>query len=170
MVVSHDMRLTYGYDNINEGIVDPVHAQVARLLVSRGRPLGIFRRAADIGDLPGRGQAPLRLSEADVTSQFINEGTVGYQRRVRKTSRSRGSSDQDRAWTDGFFFINEDGFTRVSGSFSGLLNLEPLSGDELSTLELGARYSDTDFENLDSSFGNHIIGAYAAVSRTSAPT
>lgn len=166
----HDMRLTYEYDdNINEGVVDPVHAQVARLS---------YR-----GDVRWGSSGEQRLSmtyqggfkrhfdyEADVTNQFINEGTVGYQRRVAEDLALTGIFGiKNRAWTDGFFFINEDGFTRFSGAFSGLLNLESLSGDELSTLELGVRYTDTDFENLDASFGNHIIGAYAAVSKDFGP-
>jgi hypothetical protein len=46
-----------------------------------------------------------------------------------------------------------------------MVNLTPLSEGESARLEVGARYSDTAFENLDKSFGNHLIGAYASITK-----
>ncbi|HEY7472122.1 MAG TPA: hypothetical protein VIE68_07230 [Gemmatimonadota bacterium] len=170
-----DMRLTYEFDdNVNEGVsgsgVDPVHAQVARLSYRGDVRWGSAGEQRLSMTYQGGFKRHFGFSEADVTSQFINEGTIGYQRRITDALALGGTFGiKNRAWTDGFFFINEDGFTRFSGSVSGLLNLQPLSGDELSRLELGARYSDTDFENLDAPFGNHVIGGYASLTKDFSP-
>ena len=163
----HDMRLTYEYDdNVNEGIVDPVHAQVARLSYRGDVRWGSSGEQRLSMTYQGGVKRHFGYSEADVTSQFINEGTFGYQRRVAEDIALAGTFGiKHRAWTDGFFFINEDGFTQTAGTVNALVNLRSLSDDELSTLEVGARYSDTDFDNLDVSFGNHVIGGYASVTK-----
>lgn len=163
----HDMRLTYEYDdNVNEGIVDPVHAQVARLSYRGDVRWGSSGEQRLSITYQGGVKRHFGYAEADVTSQFINEGTFGYQRRVAEDIALAGTFGiKYRAWTDGFFFINEDGFTQTAGTVNALINLKSLSDDELSTLELGARYSDTDFDNLDVSFGNHVIGGYASVTK-----
>lgn len=164
-----DMRMTYEVDdNVNEGIVDQdqIRAQVARLAYRGDLRWGSAGEQRLSLSYQGGYKRHFGTAESDVTNQFINEGTIGYQRRVGSHLALGGTIGlKNRAWTDGFFFINEDGFTRVNGSVSGLLNLEPLSGDESSRLEVGARYSDTDFENLDPSFGNHLVGAYASVTK-----
>jgi hypothetical protein len=162
-----DMRLTYEVDdNVNERIVDPVRAQVARLAYRGDLRWGSAGEQRLSLTYQGGFKRHFGSQETEVTSQFINEGTLGYQRRLSDAIALGGTIGiKNRAWTDGFFFINEDGFTRVSGSVSGLLSLEPVSGDEASRLEIGARYSDTDFENLDPSFGNHLMGAYASVTK-----
>jgi hypothetical protein len=167
----HDMHLTYEVDdNVNEGVVDPVRAQVARLSYRGDVRWGASGEQRLSLTYQAGFKRHFGFSEGDVTSQFINEGTIGYQRRVADALALGGSFGiKNRAWTDGFFFINEDGFTQVRGSVSGLVSLAPLAGDESSRMEIGARYSDTDFENLDASFGNHVIGAYASVTKDFSP-
>ena len=163
----HDMRLTYEVDdNVAELIDDPVRAQVARLAYRGDLLWGASGEQRLTFSYQGGVKRHFGFSEIDVTSQFVNEGTIGYQRRISDGVALGGSVGlKNRAWTDGFFFINEDGFTRFSGSLSGLVNLAPLTDDESARLEVGARYSDTDFENLNASFGNHLIGAYASISK-----
>ncbi|MGH7565357.1 MAG: hypothetical protein ACREK2_00860, partial [Gemmatimonadota bacterium] len=158
-----DMRMTYEIDdNVAERIEedDPVRAQVARLAYRGDLRWGASSEQRLSISYQGGVKRHFGFTEFDVTSQFINEGTVGYQRRIVGNVALGGTVGiKNRAWTDGFFFINEDGFTRVSGSVSGLVNLTPLSEGESARLEIGGRYSDTDFENLDAAFGNHLIGA-----------
>jgi hypothetical protein len=163
----HDLGLTYEVDdNVAERIVDPVRAQVARLAYRGDLLWGASGEQRLSFNYQGGVKRHFGFGDFDVTSQFVNEGTLGYQRRVSDVVALGGTIGvKNRAWTDGFFFINEDGFTRVSGTVSGLVNLAPLSEGETSRLELGARYSDTDFENLDQSFGNHLIGAYASIAK-----
>lgn len=164
-----DMRLTYEVDdNVNEGIVDQeqIRAQVARLAYRGDLRWGSAGEQRLTLSYQGGYKRHFGASESDVTNQFINEGTLGYQRRLGSHVALGGTVGvKNRAWTDGFFFINEDGFTRVNGSVNGLLSLEPVSGDDASRLEIGARYSDTNFENLNPSFGNHMIGAYASLTK-----
>jgi hypothetical protein len=164
-----DMRMTYEVDdNVNEGIVDQdqIRAQVARLAYRGDLRWGSAGEQRLSLSYQGGYKRHFGAAESDVTNQFINEGTIGYQRRVGSHLALGGTIGlKNRAWTDGFFFINEDGFTRVNGSVNGLLSLEPVSGDEASRLEIGARYSDTNFENLNPSFGNHMIGAYASLTK-----
>ena len=168
-----DVRVTYEHDdNVNEGIIDQdqIHAQVARLVYSGDLVWGSGGEQRLSLTYQGGYKQHFGVSEEDVTSQFVNEGTIGYQRRLGESVALGGTLGvKNRAWTDGFFFINEDGFTRVSGTVSGLISLAPVSGDETARLELGARYSDTDFENLDPSFGNHLMGAYVAVTKDFSP-
>jgi hypothetical protein len=162
-----DMRMTYEIDdNVAERIDDPVRAQVARLAYRGDLRWGASGEQRLSLSYQGGVKRHFGFTEVDVTSQFINEGTLGYQRRVTDKVALGGSVGlKNRAWTDGFFFINEDGFTRVSGGVSGMVNLTPLSEGESARLEVGARYSDTAFENLDKSFGNHLIGAYASITK-----
>lgn len=163
----HDMTLTYEVDdNVSEEIADPVSAQVARLTYRGDLRLGSTGEQRLTLSYQGGFKGHFGSLETDVTSQFINEGILGYQRRITDGFALGGTIGvKNRAWTEGFFFINEDGFTRVNGSVSGLLSLEPLSGDESSRMEIGARYSDTDFENLDHQFGYHLAGAYTSVTK-----
>jgi len=163
----HDMRLTYELDdNVAEKIDDPVRAQVARLAYRGDLRWGSAGEQRLSLSYQGGMKRHFGFSEFDVTSQFINEGTVGYQRRLtERFALGAVGGIKNRAWTDGFFFINEDGFTRFSGSVSGLVNLDPLGEGDATRIEVGARYTDTDFEHLDASFGNHLLGAYASVTK-----
>ena len=163
----HDMRLTYEVDdNVAERIEDPVRAQVARLAYRGDLRWGSSGEQRLSLTYQGGVKRHFGFTDFDVTSQFVNEGTLGYQRRVSDAVALGGTLGiKNRAWTDGFFFINEDGFTRVTGSVSGLVNLTPLSEGESARAEMGVRYTDTDFENLDASFGNHLIGAYASIAK-----
>ena len=163
----HDMRMTYEVDdNVAEVLDDPVRAQVARLAYRGDLRWGATTEQRLSISYQGGMKRHFGGNEFDVTNQFINEGTVGYQRRVADNVALGGTVGiKNRAWTDGFFFINEDGFTRVSGSVSGLVNLTPLSEGESARLEVGGRYADTDFDNLDVAFGNHLMGAYASITK-----
>jgi hypothetical protein len=162
-----DMHVTYEIDdNIAERIDDPVRAQVARMAYRGDLRWGASGEQRLSLSYQGGVKRHFGFTEFDVTSQFVNEGTLGYQRRLTDRVALGGSVGlKNRAWTDGFFFINEDGFTRVSGGVSGMVNLTPVSETETARLEIGTRYSDTDFENLDAAFGNHLIGAYAAITK-----
>lgn len=165
----HDVRLTYEIDdNVAERISDPVRAQVARVAYRGDLRWGASGEQRVSLSYQGglKRHFGLGFNEPDVTSQFVNEGTLGYQRRLSdRFAMGAAVGLKNRAWMDGFFFINEDGFTRVNGSVSGLMNLQPLGEDEVARVEVGARYSDTDFENLDAHFGNHLVGAYASVTK-----
>lgn len=163
----HDVRLTYEIDdNVAERISDPLRAQVARLAYRGDLRWGPSGEQRVTLSYQGGVKRHFGFNEPDVTSQFVNEGMLGYQRRLSdRFAMGATVGLKNRAWMDGFFFINEDGFTRVTGSLSGVMNLQPLGEDEVARVELGARYSDTDFENLDAHFGNHLVGAYATVNK-----
>lgn len=163
-----DLRLTYEYDdNVNEELREPVQAQVARL--------------AYRGDLRWGSSGEQRLSmtyqggfkrhfalagEDELASQFVNEGTIGYMRRLNGSLALGGTAGlKNRSWTDQFFFVNEDGFTRINASMNALVTLAPLAFDRPARLEVGGRWSTIDFENLDQTFGNELYGGYAALSK-----
>lgn len=162
-----DVRLTYEVDdNVAELIHDPVRAQVARLAYRGDLRWGASGEQRVTLSYQGGFKRHFGFTESDVTSQFVNEGTLGYQRRLSdRFAMGAALGVKNRAWTDGFFFINEDGFTRYSGSLSGMMNLQPLAEGEGGRVEVGARYSDTAFENLDPSFGNYLVGAFASVTK-----
>ena len=124
-----DVRVTYEHDdNVNEGIIDQdqIHAQVARLVYSGDLLWGSGGEQRLSLTYQGGYKQHFGVSEEDVTSQFVNEGTIGYQRRLGQSVALGGTLGvKNRAWTDGFFFINEDGFTRVSGTVSSLVSLAP---------------------------------------------
>lgn len=162
-----DVRLTYEVDdNVEELIHDPVRAQVARVAYRGDLRWGASGEQRISLTYQGGFKRHFGFTGVDVTSQFVNEGTLGYQRRLSdRFGIAAAAGVKNRAWLDGFFFINEDGFTRINGSVSALVNLQPAGDDEFARLELGARYSDTDFENLDAHFGNHLVGAYASVAK-----
>jgi hypothetical protein len=164
----HDFRLTYEFDdNVNEQLIDPVRAQVARVAYS--------------GDLRWGAGAEQRLSlsyqggfkrhfgltgDVDLANQFVNEGTVGYVRRMNESLALGGTLGlKNRSWTDDFFFINEDAFTRFNGSVNALVNLEPVTPDEAARMEIGGRWSTIEFKNLDQTFGNDLWGAYATLAK-----
>jgi hypothetical protein len=168
-----DLRFTYEFDdNVNEELIDPVRSQVARLAYR-----GDLRWGAS-------GQQRLSLSyqggfkrhfgfvgrDIDLANQFVNEGTVGYLRRVSERVALGGQAGiKNRKWTDDFFLINEDGFTRFVGSANAVVDLRPLAQDHEARFEVGARASSVDFENLDAVFGSEGIGGFASLAKEFGP-
>jgi len=168
-----DLRFTYEFDdNVNEQLVDAVRSQVARLAYR-----GDLRWGAS-------GQQRLSLSyqggfkrhfgfvgrDIDLANQFVNEGTVGYLRRVSERVALGGQAGiKNRKWTDDFFLINEDGFTRFQGSANAVIDLLPLAQDHEARFELGARASSVDFENLDAVFGSEGIGGFTSLAKEFGP-
>ena len=169
-----DLRFTYEFDdNVNEELVDPVRSQVARVAYR-----GDLRWGAS-------GQQRLTLSyqggfkrhfgfvgtdDLELANQFVNEGTVGYLRRVSERVALGGQTGiKNRKWTDDFFLINEDGFTRYMGSANAVIDLRPLAEDRESRLEVGARASSVDFENLDAVFGSDGVGGFASLAKEFGP-
>ena len=164
-----DLRLTYELDdNVNEELRDPVRAQVARFAYSGGLRWGSSgEQRLSISYQGGfKRHFALAGSDRDLANQFVNEGTVGYMRRMTDDVAFGGTLGiKNRKWTDEFFFINEDGFTRLNGSVNALLTLVPLAQEQPARLEIGGRWSRIDFENLDQTFGNDAYGGYAALSK-----
>jgi hypothetical protein len=164
-----DVRLSYEFDdNVEEQPDDPVHAQVARLEYT--------------GDmLWGGGEQQLKIlynggfkqhfgsvqRELDVSSQFVNEGTVAYLRKVTPRLAVGGELGfKHRAWTsDRFFFINEDGFLRRRGGLRAVVDLEPLDADHSARLQFGVDWVDEEFKNLDGIFGNQVVGGNVSMTK-----
>lgn len=171
----HDLHFTYEFDdNVNEQLDDPVRSQVARV--------------AYRGDLRwgSSGQQRLTLSyqggfkrhfgfvdreDFDLGNQFVNEGSLGYLRRVSESVALGGQFGvKNRKWTEDFFLFNEDGFTRFMGSANAVVDLQPLAEDHDARLEVGARASTVDFENLDAVFGSDGVGGFASIVKEFGPT
>lgn len=168
-----DISLTYEFDdNVREELADPVHAQVAkvaylgdlrwaggdqRLAFSYA---GGFKRHLDIGRLGEDG-------EPDVPNQFVHQGSLEYLRRLTGNLFVNARlGAKTRRWTGSdFFFINEDTFTLYTAELGTVLNLQPLEPGRPVRLELGARYSDIEFENLDPFFGNWTVGGDVTVAK-----
>ncbi len=164
----HDLSVTYEFDdNVREDLTDPARAQVAKLGYH-----GDF--------LWGRGEQRLEISyqggfkrhfggiqqDLDVPSQFVNEGSVAYLRKVTPRLAVGGQLGlKHRAWMDGFFFINEDGFLRRSAGVNAIVDLEPLDPDHDARLQFGIQYSDTKFKNLDDAFGSYSRGGYLSLTK-----
>lgn len=165
-----DLRVTYEIDdNVNEELADPVQAQVARVA---------YRGEMEWGSA---GEQRLSLSyqggfkrhfgfvgsEIDLANQFVNEGGIGYVRRVSDNLALGGAMGiKNRKWSDNdFFLINEDGFTSTTGSVSATWNLDPLEPGRAARIEVGSRFGRVDFENLDQPFGNRSFGGFARVSK-----
>ncbi|HUP00221.1 MAG TPA: hypothetical protein VM737_01680 [Gemmatimonadota bacterium] len=164
-----DVRLTYEFDdNVSEELRDPVRAQVARVAYSSDLRWGSTGEQRLSLSYQGGFKRHFGLAGSDdeLASQFVNEGTVGYMRRMSDMLALGGTVGlKNRKWTDDFFFINEDGFTRVNGSVNALLTLAPLAPEQPARLEVGGRWSTISFENLDQTFGNDAWGGYAALSK-----
>lgn len=171
----HDVRLSYEFDdNVGEETINRDRAQVARLAYS-GDVLwgaageqrlslsyqGGFKRHFGLaGD--ALGEEP----QLDIANQFVNEGTVGYLRRVTDDVAVGATVGlKNRKWMDGFFFINEDGFTQKSAGVNAAVTLAPLALGRPARLDVGGRWSTIDFKNLDQAFGNHSRGGYASLSK-----
>ncbi len=169
-----DLHFTYEFDdNVNEQLRDPVRSQVARVAYR-----GDLRWGAS-------GQQRLSLSyqggfkrhfgfvdreDFELGNQFVNEGSLGYLRRISENVALGGQAGvKNRKWTDEFFLFNEDGFTRLMGSANAVVDLQPLSEDEDARLEVGARASRVDFENLDAVFGSDGVGGFASLTKEFGP-
>ncbi|MGH7571929.1 MAG: hypothetical protein ACREMK_08830 [Gemmatimonadota bacterium] len=169
-----DLRFTYEFDdNVNEQLDDPVRSQVARVAYR-----GDLRWGAS-------GQQRLTLSyqggfkrhfgfvdreDFQLGNQFVNEGSVGYLRRVSERVAFGGQLGvKNRKWTDEFFLFNEDGFTRLMGSANTVVDLQPLAEDRAARLEMGARASTVDFENLDAVFGSDGVGGFVSLAKEFGP-
>ena len=169
-----DVHFTYEYDdNVNEELVDPVRAQVARI--------------AYRGDLQwgASGEQRLTLSyqggfkrhfgyvgrdDFDLANQFVNEGSVGYLRRVSEGVALGGQFGvKNRKWTDEFFLNNEDGFTRYMGSANAVIDLAPLDEKHAARLELGVRASTFEFENLNAFFDTDGVGGFVSLGKDFGP-
>ncbi len=164
-----DLRLSYEYDdNVREELTDPVQAQIAKFA---------YRGDVQWGDA---GQQHLALTyqggfkrhfglisrEQDIKPQFVNEGSIDYERRITDRLALGGTFGlKNRKWLGDFFFINEDGFTRVNGGVSAMLNLVPVAPGGAVRLEVGANWRRTNFENLDQAFGSHGKGAYVNLTK-----
>lgn len=149
----NDIRLTYEYDdNVREEIADAVHARVARVAVKSDLVLddstsnhvsfvykGGFKRYFDV-----------TLDSLEITSQFIHEGQASYTRRFEAAQLELSGGIKHRYWQDDtFFFVNEDGFTRLWGGVSARRAFSPsFSG------EVAARVSSIAFKHVDEVFGN----------------
>ena len=169
-----DLHITYEFDdNVNEQLDDPVRSQVARV--------------AYRGDLRwgSSGEQRLTLSyqggfkrhfgfvgedDFQLGNQFVNEGSLGYLRRVTDNIAFGGQLGvKNRKWTDEFFLFNEDGFTRFLGSANAVVDLQPLAEDNAARLEVGARGSTVDFENLDALFDADGVGGFVSLAKEFGP-
>jgi len=165
-----DVQLTYEFDdNVEEELTDdPLQAQVARLTYRGDVRWGGGRERLTVS-YQGGFKRHFDLSgprEFDVSNQFVHEGSASYLRRLTDRLALGGNvSIKNRSWTDRFFFLNEDGFTRWTGGIDGVLDLRPGSEGESVRVDFGARYADAEFDNLDQAFGNHSVGAYVGVQK-----
>ncbi|MBA2563871.1 MAG: hypothetical protein H0V09_00405 [Gemmatimonadetes bacterium] len=146
----NDFRLSYEYDdNVREDVADNLRARVARVAVKSDLVLadsganrvslayqGGFKRYFDVS------------SDLDVAGQFIHEGEVAYRRVLRRNVLRLSGAAKHRVWQDESFFVNEDGFTRLSGGAAATHAFTPTFSGELA---LGL--SGIDFEHVDEVFG-----------------
>ena len=166
----HDIRLSYELDdNVQEELDDPVRAQVAKVGYHGDILWGGGKQQLTIEYQGGFKQhyGGVQRERGDsVPSQFVNEGRVSYLRKVWP-SLALGSAVgiKHRAWTDRFFFLNEDGFTRRTAGLYAVVDLQPLSAEETAQLEFGGQWTDNEFKNLDSHFGNRALGGYATLTK-----
>jgi hypothetical protein len=164
----HDLRLSYEFDdNVQEQLDDPARAQVAKLGYHGDILWGGGEQRLTISYQGGfKRHFGAIQSELDVPSQFVNEGTVAYLRKVTSRLALGGRLGiKHRAWTDSLFFINEDGFTQRSGELNAVLDLEPSSPEESAQVEIGIEWTDSKFKHLDPPFGNHGFGGFAKLTK-----
>ncbi len=160
----NDLRLSYEYDdNVREEIVDEVRARVARISLksdlvwddSTTSQLSLvyqggFKRYFDV-DRPS----------LDISNQFIHEGQIAYRRMLKANVFELSGGVKHRGWQEeGFFFVNEDGFTRLWGGVSARRAFSPSFSGELT-----ARVSGIEFKNVDEFFGYDAQLARAGVAR-----
>jgi hypothetical protein len=161
---TNDIRLSYEYDdNVGEDIVNEVRARVARVTwksdfmlddSTRGQLSaayhGGFKRYFDV-----------TRDSLEIANQFIHEGQLDYRRRFGRNVVELSAGVKHRTWQDEtFFFVNEDGFTRLWGGLSARRNLSPtLAG------EIVAQLSGIDFEHVDDAFGYNAQAARLVLSK-----
>ncbi len=148
----NDFRTSYEYDdNVREEVVDEVQARVARISMksdlvwddSTTQRLsllyqGSFKSYFDVGE-----------DSLDISNQFLNEGQVTYQRRFAANELRVSGAIKDRTWSDSdFFFVNEDGFTRLWGGLAWRRSFSPTFSGEVS-----AAVSGIEFDHVDEFFG-----------------
>jgi hypothetical protein len=164
-----DVHVTYEFDdNVDEAISDPVRAQIARLAYSGELQWGEAGAQRLSLSYEGGFKRHFGLvgNDFDLANQFVNEGGVGYVRRISTNLALGGAfAIKNRKWTDDFFFINEDGFTSVGGEASATLNLRPLAPDRPARLEIGTRFARVDFENLDQPFDERSVGGFTSLTK-----
>lgn len=170
----HDVTLTYEFDdNVQELVDDPVRARVAKLgyhgdfLWGGGQQRLQFSYQGGFKRHFGGINREIRRTLGDsIPSQFVNEGSVAYLRKVTpRLALGAELGIKHRAWTEGFFFINEDGFLRRSGGLNAIVDLEPLSPDRDTRIQVGVEWMDYKYKNLDDHFGNYSFGGYASLTK-----
>ena len=170
----HDIHLTYEFDdNVREDLLDPVQAQVGKIAYEGDLQwaggdqrlsfsyAGGFKRHFDVDELTG-------VAASDgVSNQFVHQGSLEYLRRLsRNVFVSGRGAAKTRRWTDDEqFFINEDTYTLYSGEIAAIVDLQPLQPEESVQLQVGARYSDIEFKNLDRFFGTWTVGGDLALTK-----
>ena len=166
---NQDIRLSYEFDdNVQEQLDDPVQAQVARLAYTGDILWGASEQSVTLEYQGGFKQHFGGIQrELNVSSQFVNEGTVAYLRKVTPRLAVGGELGvKHRAWTDDqFFFINEDGFLRRRGELTALIDLEPLDASHDARMRLGLSWTDDKYKNLDQPFGSYAWGGYASMTK-----
>ncbi len=165
-----DLRFTYEFDdNVNEQLDDPVRSQVARVAYRGDLRWGASGHQRLTLSYQGGFKRHFGFVDRDdfeLGNQFVNEGSVGYLRRVGESVAFGGQLGvKNRKWTDEFFLFNEDGFTRFMGSANAIIDLQPLAEDHAARLEMGARASTVDFENLDAVLGSDGVGGFASLAK-----
>lgn len=148
----NDLHMSYEYDdNVAETVVDEVHARVARISLrsdlvwddSTTQQLSLlyqggFKSYFDVGPDP-----------LDISNQWLNEGQVAYSRRFGESQLQVSGGIKDRTWADeDFFFVNEDGFTRLWAGTTYRRTLSPTL-----TAEADLVFSGIDFDHVDEFFG-----------------
>ena len=182
-------------DNVNEatgGAVnlahsDPIRAQVAKLSYLGDLEWGggeqrlsfnfhggykrHFGLGAESRTDAGEGEEQ-ETATVEIASQIVGEGSLVYRRNITDDLAVSGRVGiKNRHWLrdeedeNEIFFINEDAFFRVTSGASAIVNLDPLLPGRPAWIEVGVRYSDIEFENLDPHFGNRAVGGHVLLTR-----
>lgn len=170
----HDVTLTYEFDdNVQEELENPVRARVAKLGYNGDVVWGGGEQRLEVSYQGGVkrhfGGINSETQEAfgdDVPSQFVNEGTVAYLRKVTPSIALGGQLGiKHRAWTEGFFFLNEDGFLRRTAGLNAIVDLDPIDAEHDARIELGLEWVDNRYKNLDQLFGSYAWAGYASLTK-----
>jgi hypothetical protein len=170
----HDISLTYEFDdNVQEELEDPVRAQVAKIGYHGDFLWGGGQQRLEVSYQGGFKRhfgginREIREQFGDsVPSQFVNEGTVAYLRKVTPRLAVGGEVGiKHRAWTEGLFFLNEDGFLRRTAGLNAVVDLEPVDVDRDARLEFGLEVTDNKYKNLDDLFGSYAWGGYTSFTK-----
>lgn len=167
---NHDVSLSYEFDdNVQERLRDPLRAQLARLGYHGDFIWGGGQQRLGFSYQGGfkRHFGDAGISPDSISSQFVNEGTVTYLRKVTPRLALGGELGlKHRVWTkDSFFLINEDGFLQRTGGLNAVVDLEPLDAEHQARLNLGLSWSDTEYKFLDPHFGSSSFRGFAAVTK-----